>query len=360
MTAYFVTTLIVVIFTALAQRVRCRVILVGANGRRYQMALCGLLFWLAAVVLIFVGGTRYYVGTDYGAYYHYNDRYAAELWSRVKAFDEPIYPFLTRIAQLLDGGATLSLFLASAVTHGINLRTVYKNTDQLIYAAMLYLFLGCWHAGFNAVRQCLAGALVFAGYGFLRDKRFWPYLLCVLLAFLCHRSAILMIVPFFLVNRKVNIPNFLLLAVGTVVITAAESFVFSATESILDESLGGTGQYLVTQVNVLRVLVGVVPAVFFAAVLRGKVKAEGNAFYFNLLLFHAAISVATAGSAYYARYTIYTSPFLAIAIPGLSKALPERSRKQISFLILALYCLFWIYEISHSSALNHFQFIWQR
>ena len=223
----------------------------------------------------------------------------------------------------------------------------------------MYLFLGCWHTEFNAVRQCLAGAFVFAGYRFLRDKRFWPYLLCVMLAFLCHQSAILMIVPFFLVNRKVNIPNFLLLVVGTAAIAVAESFVFSVTESILETSLEGTDAYLTTQVNIFRVLVGVAPAVFFAAVLRVRVKNPENAFYFNLLLFHAAISVATAGSAYYARYTIYTQPFLCIAIPELSKALPERSRKQISVVILVLYCLFWLYELQNSSSLRVFHWIWQ-
>ena len=359
MTTYYVTTLIVLVLFTLAQRVRYRVVLLGA-GEKADTALCSILFSMAALVLILVAGLRYRVGADYGAYYLGYREYADTLWERIKALDEPGYPLIAKSAILLGGGGALSLLLASFVTHTLNLRTMYKNTDQLLYAGLLYIFLGCWHGEFNAVRQCLAGAFVFAGYAFLRDKRFWPYAFCVFIAFLCHRSAILMIVPFFFVHRRISVPNIMLLMAGAAAIIVAENFVFTATEGLLAKSLNASDLYLNTRVNILRTLVRVSPAVFFLFVLHGREKTEEETFYLNILVFHAAVSIATSGSAYYARFPMYTDPFLCIVIPELSKRISGKNRRIIMTAMMALYFFFWRYEIANSESLRSFAWIWQR
>ena len=343
----------------LSQHVRYRVVLLGA-GERGDTALCSFLFSMAALVLILVAGLRYRVGADYGAYYLGYSDYADTLWERIKTLDEPGYPLIAKTAVLLGGGGALSLLIASVVTHTLNLRTLFKNTDQLLYAVMLYVFLGCWHGEFNAVRQCLAGAFVFAGYAFLRDKRFWPYAFCVFAAFLCHRSAILMIIPFFFVHRKVSFPNLILLSVGVAVIIFAENAVFRATEGLLARTLDASDLYFNNRVNLFRTLVRISPALFFLFVLHGREKTEEESFYLNILIFHAAVSIATAGSAYYARFSMYTDPFLCVVIPELSKRLSNRNRRIIMAVILVLYFFFWRYEVINSVSLNRFIWIWQR
>ncbi len=361
MSVYLFTVFIVIFLSGLAQKYDYH----KNNGELvsdtvHHSSISAFFLALTAFALIYIAGCRYYVGTDFGYYYKYYLREADGVWNAFIHLKEPGYGAIAKLAIFLGGKGELTIFLASAVTIGLSLLVVFRSTDKVVYAVLLFLFLECWHTSFNAVRQCLAASFVFLGYSSLLKKHFFRYACCVFIAFLFHKSAILMILFYFLCHRKVSFGNVLLLALGAAVITASDEYVFTATTGILERNIGSENSYLNTSVNVFRTLVGIAPAVFFLILYQKKEKTENEVFFLNLLLFHAAVTLATFSSTYYARYTIYSAPFLTIAIPELSKGISKRNRRTISFIILLLYFAFWIYDISISSALNNFHFVWEQ
>ena len=314
MVVYFLTAFSVFLLTYLAQSNDYCSEKLTNNGVVNHSSHTKRLIFLACVVLVCVAGLRYYVGTDYGGYYHDYLRYANELWERIKTFDEPGYSFLAEITRRVGADGGLTIFLASAVTISVSVFTIYKNTDETHYALLLYIFMGCWDSSFNAIRQTLAASFLFASIGYLRDKKFGRFLLLLLLAFLCHRSAIVMVVIYFLAHRKVSIGNFFIMVVGVIVLLASTNFLFSVAENVLDKSYNMSYGYLTTSVNLFRVYVGVAPAVFFGIISKQSERNKTDDFYLNLLLIHAVFNVITVGSAYLARMVIYTTPFAVISI----------------------------------------------
>lgn len=358
MTTYIITIFLVVFFTYIAQNnIVKKTAHVSNDVTIFKTPMTKLFFVFACMVMIFVAGFRYYVGADFGAYFSNYQRYADNFGEDLKNFNEPGFGFIALIAYKLDLGGAGAIFLAAAVTNVIFLVVIYKNTDMLLPASLLYIFLGCWHGAFNGIRQYLAAAIVFAGLKFIKERKFLKYAFIIFVAFLFHSSAILMIFPYFIAYNKINIRNILLLIVGSAFVLFSFSEVVEFTSFLLQEDLTDEGEYLTNSVNILRVLVAIAPAAFFLFAYQGKNITKEQKFWFNMLIINGIIMFATSNSTYLARMGIYTAPFSAIAIPELIKGLSQKDRKFVTVTMLLLFAAFWWYEISNSLFLNDYRFM---
>ena len=312
-----------------------------------------VLFSIAILLLIAVGGLRYYVGADYGHYYRNAYLYARYWIERLKELNEPGFAIICKIASLVSDDGAYAIFLVELVTIGLAGRIILKYTDRLLLAISFFVFLGCWQASFNAVRQCLACSIVFCGWKYLRENKFWKYAIVVFIAYLCHKSAIIMIVPYFLVNRTITLKNIIILILTSVLVSYSYNRVFALTEALMGENAENVSTYLTARVNILRTLVALTPAIYF--LLAYKRFDKDSAFYMNLLLVHGALSVASSGSAYLAL--IYTSPFCAIAIPEMTKKDPNR--KIVLPVMYLLFFAYWLVSLNSASNIP-FRWIWER
>lgn len=359
MIVYFATVFLVVFFAALAQNYdRPRL---SNNGLRFQHSqAAGFFFFFVIAVLVFVSGFRYYVGTDYGAYYRGYRWYSNSLRSAILTLKEPGYPLICRVAVLLHGDGATAIFLSSLLMIWPALRMIYRHTDKLLPAALLYIFLGCWSGGFNGVRQYLAATMLFCGYESLEAKDTKRYIFFVLLAFLFHRSSVVMLALIFAVHRKINVRNLAVVVLGGIVLFFFYERVLSFAGWITEHSYSLKDEYVLHTVNILRVLTACAPAIFFLSVLWRCPKDAQTTFYLNLLTIHAAISVATMNSALLYRIGIYSALFQVVAIPELLKRLRPKTAGVASPVITILYAVVWLYEIAGSSSLRSFHWIWQR
>lgn len=359
MHVYFITLIIVMMLTSSADRCDCfyenqfenGVVVHSRRGKRLLIA--------AAVILMLVAGLRYNVGDDYGAYEWSFQRYYDSLTHSIVSLDEPGYSLLARIASLLGGRGKMAIFLASVVTVGLSLKVIFSNADRTSFPVFLYITIGCFTSSFNAIRQGLAVAFVFSGYQSLRDKKLIRYVFCTFAAYLFHKSAIIMIVLYFIIRRRVNFKNVLLLLVGTLIVLQFYSHIYDFTQDVLDKSLSGDYEYFYRSVNIFRVLVGCTPAAYFFIQYGGNKMTKLEEFNLNILLIHAALNIVTLNSAYLARICLYTEPFVALSIPELLKYLSENKRRSISLLIGFSYFIFWCYTIFSSDSLRVFKWVWQ-
>ena len=360
MIVYLITAFFLFVLTFFAQSKDCYSEKLTSSGKAVHTSGTKVFIILTVVSLVFVAGFRYYVGTDYGGYYKLYNQYADALFFKLKTFDEPGYSVISAISRLFgatDGG--LAVFLASAVTITLVVFTLVRNTDEIQYALLLYVFMGCWSGSFNGVRQTMAAAFLFAGFPFLRDKKLFKFLIFVFLAFLCHKSAILMIILFFIAHRNITLLNLVIMLVGVFIFLGSYNFLFQVAENVLDKSYNMDDIYLNTSVNIFRILVGVSPAIYFGVSLWNKEKTQIEEFHLNLLFAHASIYFVTLNSAYLARTAMYTAPFAVLSISELSKTINIKYRKVTMVGIIFLYFIFWLYEIYNSETLRNFTFIWQ-
>lgn len=359
MTVYFFVALFTIVLFGYAEYLDNHEINT-VNGHIYHSKNSKVLFIAGALVLIFVAGLRYYVGTDYSGYYVGYPQYVSTLWKALLHFNEPGTRLLFAICSLFSSDPAVGLFCAAAVTLGISFVTLYKNSTHLFEAGLLFVFMGGWHGCFNGVRQYLAMAFVFFAYPYMRDRKFWKFLLLIFIAFLFHKSAIIMIIPYFFVNWKISYKNEIVLILACVAFFLLYDRVFGLVNFLLDEDIRWDMDYMKNSVNPLRTLVQVVPAVYYLVTYWNADKDMEETAALNLLIVNAVAMILASGSAYLARIGIYTSPFTAIAMPKLNERLTGKNRRFTMAVILILYGIYWWYEISHSGSLNTFRWIWER
>lgn len=360
MTTYFITLLLVFVFTFVAQNN----IVWQTNESNLQLTAkktntTKTFYILASLVLILVAGLRYDVGTDYLNYLVRYDNSVKNFVESLLTLDEPGYKFICWFSNLIGGDGLTALFLASTLTIFLFLKTIYKNTYFLLPAVLLYIFLGCWHGAFNGIRQYLAAAIIFSGVRFIKERKFWKYALIVFIAFLFHVSAILMLFPYFIANNKISLPNILFLIGASIVVLFSFSEILTLAGFILNDNVTNAGVYLTQSVNILRILVAIAPALFFLLIYQRRTITKERQFWINMLIINAVMMIATSNSAYLARMGIYTVTFSAVGIPELVDGLGQKDKKFIGYTILFLFFAFWVYSI-YSSSLNHFTFIWQK
>ncbi len=294
----------------------------------------GSLYILLSVILVLFAGCRYYVGTDFGAYFRYNNY--LDFWQSLRNIDEPGIRLIYSIAVRIHESGQFCVFSVAAITLGLELWIIYNNTDRIGVAIILFCFI-CWTSCFNTVKQVLATAVLFCGFPALRDKDLKKYILFAILAFLCHRSAIVMVLISIMTSRKTSIGNVILLLIFSVVLLYSYDRVYRVVSIVLDNSITGDELYWSTQVNRLRPLVRIVQAGFFLYVYRDIEKTDTVSFYLNIMIVSAVISVVTMNSAALARMSIYMGPFTVIALVELLKVFSDANRGLITVLIIVLY-----------------------
>ena len=371
MITYYIVILWVVVFAGIAEQLDITSVSVEVNARialsnksDYHTLYTCYAFVISSLVLILVAGLRYYVGADYGGYYNRWGEYADSLGPSILKLDEPGYRLICmfyKIVKVNDGA--YPLFTASAITIGLSLYIIYNNSHQLFLASILYVLI-YWTAGFNAVRQSLAATFVFCGFSAIRDKKLWEYIEWVGIAFLFHRSAICMLFPYFFIHKEISIKNMILLILGCIIFLNSYDIAFNFTGAILDKefNLEELQGYNFKEVNRLRILFYCFPAAtfFIWTILQKRTISDLHKFWMNILLFRAAISLAAMNSPYLSRMGIYFSPFVILAYCGLINFMPKQNRKIISFGLI-IYCgIFFLYEISHSTTMKYYRFIWER
>ncbi|MBQ9530753.1 MAG: EpsG family protein [Eubacterium sp.] len=359
MTVYYIFIASVFIFAYLSQISDRALVLEGESKKVKHSAASQFWFLLIVLMMILISGFRYQVGADFGAYYKMYEEFADIFVDHLKQYKEPGFYFICWIVTRIGGNGTTVLMICAVLTVCLSIYPLYRRTSEVLLFALLYVFLGCWHEGLNAVRQCLAMAVLCLGFDSLKERKFFKYLIIVLLAGAFHRSALLMIAAYFLVNWNINFKNTVILFAASTALLFSFDSVFGFSESLLETDYSLEYNYISTNVNILRILVAVAPAVFFLIVFSKRGFDEEQRFNMNLVLMNAAIMVAASNSTYLARMGIYTAPFVAVAFPELLKDIEFKNRRLITSVIVLLYFAFWWYDIYNNPSLNDFTFVWQ-
>ena len=314
---------------------------------------------ITAIVLACIAGLRYGVGADFLSYYGGVEWRANELQENLQNLDEPGISFICWIATKINPSdpRAIGIFLEASITITTMLLVIYRNSDELGNSLIYYLLL-VWASCFNGVRQSLAAAVLICGLPYIKQRKLIRYCIVCFVAFLFHKSALVMLAMYFVAGKKATIRNMIFIMLGSVVLLYSYDFVFGLLGNIMTDV--DTTEYATRSVNILRTLVACAPAILFWASGLYKEADEDTAFYLNITVIHAALAIAASGSSYFARVSMYTDPFMAIAIPKLGKKLYKKSGQNYMTVMTLCYTLFFLYGEYKDATEKVFKFIWQK
>lgn len=336
------------------------ILLVIYSYRGARKDLKKVLFILVTLILLFVAGFRYQVGTDY---MQYQKSYSLYKLESLTLLSQPMLTIVALVAEFLYDDPATWFFLMSVITIVPVMKTIWNHSALVSMSILMYLFLGCWHYSFNIVKQSAAAAIIFAAYPALKNREFFKWCLGCAIAALFHVSALLMVPVYFLIGTRISTKRTIFIVAIGIAVTLSYETLFELIAFLKQgESVVQSGwKVSVREVNTLRILVNCVPILLFVMFYKHYDKENAEfAVLFNASLVNAMLNVASMNSVYLNRFCTYTNIFNILFIPMLFKPLRKKRTFWIPAVAVILYCAFWAYDLYKGSSTVVFRWIFDR
>ncbi len=341
----------VTVFAFLAMRVPTykRVQLDGGRGFRVVKLPNAIIVIIITVFLIAIVGHRGFSYQDTGSYvYMYNDFLPEGFKNGWNYADESaaFWGLAAAIKSWTNANPSWFLILFSIATIGFTVWTFYKYSERFDMTLFMYLTLGSYLLTMNAMRQCIASAIIFLGYRFFMEKRWFWFFFLVAIAFFFHPTSVIMIPIYFYCHRPAWQP---IMTIATCLVVSALLLFPSATEAIfaiLGESKYGQYESSVSTANIARPLVMLVICVF-AYINREKLRMAypQSDVLVNVLVVHTVMLFAATNSWVFARLCIFTDLYVAMLVPMLVIACFEKKDRVIGIVFVMLFFMaYHLYE----------------
>ena len=182
--------------------------LAGKNTRPLALLIaCGILWFFMAMRHISVGvDTKYYcyVFTQFAdiplSKVFTAVTYATE--SEAWAFDfEPGYRLMNKIISFFFVSPQTITIVNSTLIMVLLYRLIRKDSPNYLLSIWLYITLGIYQTEMNVTRNAIAILMVYNGFGYLRRRQFWKYLLVCVAASTFHVATLALIPVYWLVHQ---------------------------------------------------------------------------------------------------------------------------------------------------------------
>lgn len=310
--------------------------------------------FIAMVLLILVAGLRSGVG-DTSAYKHSFDRLPNSFGSYFSKLDfkgDWGFNFVSMIIKTwIKDSPEVFIFIISMITVGCIFIAFYKYTELLEFSIFLFITTGCYLVSMNGVRQYLASAILFLSFPLIYKKNWKLYFVIVLICSTFHKSALLFIPLYFVVDQPAwgKVTKWILFTGIFLFVT------YPITGPILANILGETqyGNYKQALMstgagaNMIRVIVMAVP-VIFSYIGRDYVKDKEK--YYNIVVNFSVINLIAILLAtkfwIYARFNMYFSLYMIILLTWIIRYMfYGRNRKIMYLMCIGLYTVYYYYEM---------------
>lgn len=247
-------------------------------------------------------------------------------------------------------------FLIFAAIMMILLAKVYKKYS-IVFSFSIFLFVvsgDCYSWLFNGIRQFLAVCLVFVASKYLFEKKYFKYIVAVVIASTIHVTALVALFALFFVNAKPWKSKTVLFCAGIIVVIIFADNFLGFLDSLLKDTNYNNVINLFSRTrgtNVLRVLVYSIP-VIIAFIYRKAIDNENSSvlnFSINMSLISSGLyilSMFTSGI-FVGRLPIFFSLWNYILLPWeIQRLFRGKNRRIIQACMLVAYFVFNYYQMS--------------
>lgn len=186
-------------------------------SRRYsKTTISPFLSTLAVLIISFIAGIRYGVGTDFFEYvkwFNVYSRRSINLFDRNFGFD-----IMIRIIQIFTDNPQWLFFISALVINHLVMIFIKRNTSLFDLGFYLFITLYLFYSSLNITRQWIAIAIFLYALNFAFEKKLLKFLFVMVIATSFHTSAILMLPLYFILQLEVNLKNMFVVFISTLII----------------------------------------------------------------------------------------------------------------------------------------------
>ena len=236
------------------------------------------------------------------------------------------------------------IFTTSAFIVYSTMRFIYKNSDDVFLAVILFLCLGLFTFNMNGMRQAMAMSICLWAYEFAKNKKPVKFLLLVLVATLFHKTAIVFLLVYFIKYLKFNTKSMLFLITLFIIIAVLNPVIVKYFDDIYDKSYSESESRTGGGIIQLAIYLG---TVLLAIVARKSLSDDAgkDCFYLLLLALYFFI-LRYIGTQIFERISYYFAYFLILMLPKTIKHAERKEKPVLMFLSIFLSIGLFIYRVN--------------
>lgn len=160
---------------------------------------------LCFVQCVAIAGCRFRVGGDYSMYASGFFSMAQSGFSSMSYEDWEIgYVLLNKIIAIFSVKPAVFVMVTSILSLIGPFFLIWRHSVNPFMSVFLYLNMYLFYMDMNFIRQAIAMSILCFAYGFLKDKKFWRFLLFVAIAATFHMTVLYMIPVFLVALLKIS------------------------------------------------------------------------------------------------------------------------------------------------------------
>lgn len=235
-----------------------------------------------------------------------------------------------------------------------------KYSVNIWLSVLMFVTAGSYYASFNITRQILTVAIIFMGSKFLYERKFFKYLLVVILATLFHKSAIIMLPFYFILNFRINLRNMFFILAGSVFIILFFDSILAfvqnyAYDNYTEDAYGMDGQRFTNAVLPLALLI-----FSFFHIKKLENKNTMHRIWFNAVIFYAVFFIIALQVEMLKRIGYFFAPYALLLIPYIFSRMQDKHLRVIYMMVLISALVLYNYITLADSVYDPFYFIWDK
>jgi len=266
------------------------------------------------------------------------------------------YKVLNKVVSFFSTNNQVFLTIVAILSIAPVGRFIYKNSRMPFLSFIIYIAFNYYSFVFSGLRQAIAYGIIFISYDYIKNRKLAKFLICVSLASLFHKSALIFLPAYFLYRIKLNkkVISFLVLFDLIIFIYRREIFAFFINNFYQSYSIVESDSY---SWMIFCTIIVLLSSFFYKKMI--KISPDNNGLFIFLLVGISLMLFASVGTNVM-RVADYYYMFVIIFIPEVMTAIKdEKLALLVGYLLIIGLVILYLWFLSSSPyQIVPYKFFW--
>lgn len=249
---------------------------------------------------------------------------------------EVLFYLLNKVISLFSKNIHFYLAIMSIPYVLVVSRFIYKYSKNPLLGYLIFLSLNYYCFSFSALRHTLAASALVFSYDYLKQKRAMPFILCVLLATLFHRTALVFLIAYPVIHFKISWKQTFIMLLILLCSTLLREFLFTFIFSVFDSGHFSNYVSIGKSMSLVFFVINFLLYIFMLYVFREKKNEPENRILLNIQFLCICFAALTPVLGEMIRISFYFGVFLCASLPNAIEYSKYKINKRVYYSVLGL------------------------
>lgn len=269
------------------------------------------------------------------------------------------YILLNKLISILTDNEQWIIFIVAGLTCCLFARFIYRNTKHVFFATQVFLCESLYMNSFNLMRQMLAMSIALNAYELLKEKKYKKAIIVFVIAFLFHKSSIVLLVllPLCAINDYQRTIKYV--AFGAIMVNILVPIISKVVSKLIPRySEYFYVNYWTVDVNGTMILWGIEIALCILIYFKG-INDKDTFVAVACTMLYLSLDILGLKISSFSRVALYFRSFLILLFPLFIPYIQKRSKNRLWYQLIIIIILTGAYLSYARTDVRAYQFFWK-